>query len=385
MGLVDDEQAERRQELAEDRRSPRGLAVQEVDEAVRRRHQHARPGEDLLQGAVMRQEVLGVAAPEADEGDRADLLRRLPDLAKAGAGLLAELLGVGEPEDGPLGGEIALAVVAVEEPEGDALDRHPGLAAAGGEGHDAAPAERLLESFEESALDLALERLQRFQPEAPLQVLDVRQRLGCRDAGELPGEAGLEDEVGGRGLPRMPSLGEMHRGRPRHRLADGDGAEEVDAMLENEGGGELALGPPPVGALGPQPDLAQGIEEVGEEIFEHRMGEEVDEPLDGAPLPPLAEQEGPGRRLVREPAPPVPRREPAGPRRPRLDVRIAREPRLDLPVLLLPEPPGFHHLRLRKGALILDGAGDFCEERELHGVTREKFYSISTFRPELAG
>ncbi len=319
---------------------------------------------------------LGVAAPETDEGDRGDLLRRLPDLAEAGAGLLAELLGVGEPEDGPLGRQVAFAVVAVEEPEGDALDRHPGLAAAGGESHDAAPSERFLEGFEKPALHLALEGLQGFEPQASLQVLDVRRRLGGGDAGELGRELGGEHELGGRGLPRMPAFGEGHSGRPRHRLAYRHDAAEVDPMLEDESGGQLAFGSPPVGPLGPLAHLPQGIKQVGEEIFEDRVGKEVDEPLDGVPLPPLAEEERTAGALLREPAPPVASREPAGPRCPRLDVGIAREPRLDLPVLLLPEPPRLHDLRFREGALILDGAGDFSEEGELHGVVRKKFYSI---------
>ena len=190
---------------------------------------------------MMGEEILGVRSPETDEGGGDDVLLRLPHLAEAGAGLLAQLFGVGQPEDGATLGQLALAVVAVEHPEGDALDRHPRLAAPGGEGHDAAPADRLLEGFEHAALHLLLERLQRFEPKAPLEVLDVRRRLGGRHAGELRREADPSHELGRRRLARDASAWGQAIPRPPAPppRRTGTVAEQVDPVLEHERGGEL--------------------------------------------------------------------------------------------------------------------------------------------------
>ena len=103
------------------------------------------------------------------------------------------------------------------------------------------------------------------------------------------------------------------------------------------------------------------------------MGEKLDQPLDGAPLPPLAEENRPAHRLLREPSPPVPRRESPRTRRPWLDVRIARQSGLNLPVLLLPQSPGLHDLRLGERTLVLDGAGDFAMEGGVYHMVEYNF------------
>ena len=53
----------------------------------------------LREGIPMPFEVLRVSAPEAHEKERCYLRRGLPHLLETRIGLLAELFGVGEPEN----------------------------------------------------------------------------------------------------------------------------------------------------------------------------------------------------------------------------------------------------------------------------------------------
>src|SRR5438128_11296639 len=111
-------------------------------------------------------QILRVRAPEANQQQRSDALRCLPHLPEAGVGLLAQLLGMGEPEDCGPRRDGSLGVVADCEPVADGLNGHAGLASPGRQSHDRSM-RRLAKTCLQLLADLLLEVLEMAQMEAP--------------------------------------------------------------------------------------------------------------------------------------------------------------------------------------------------------------------------
>jgi hypothetical protein len=89
------------------------------------------------------------------------------------------------------------------------------------------------------------------------------------------------------------------------------------------------------------------------------MLEQLGQPLDRPRLPIRPQQDRTGRLLVGKASAPPPGLESSLAGRSGLDLGIPRQDLLELPVLLLPQPPGLEDLLLAQAAGVEDGAGDF--------------------------
>src|SRR5262249_40076537 len=117
-----------------------------------------------------------VFAPEAHQEQGAHALRTLPHLFEAGACLLTQLLGVGQPQDNAARKSLRRCVVTAREPVADAVHGDASLAGTRGKSDDGAFA-GVAQRVTKLRLDLVLKRLQRAEPKAAFQVFEIGKSL----------------------------------------------------------------------------------------------------------------------------------------------------------------------------------------------------------------
>src|SRR5262245_4519552 len=160
----------------------------------------------------MRIEVGGVATPEAYEQQGGDRVGTLPHLAEAGASLLAQLIGMGEPEHGAADGRGPFGIVEGIQPVPDALHGDSGLPRPSRQRDDRAMA-TVVDAESEGLPHLVLEVLEWRQRQAPLQVLERGWRLIRGQPRQSLRKGRLLDEIERRGLARVPAFRERHTTR----------------------------------------------------------------------------------------------------------------------------------------------------------------------------
>src|SRR5690606_2181502 len=182
------------------------------------------------------------------------------DLARES--LLAQFLGVGEPQDGSAF-TVMSTVVPSREPIADRIDGDASLTCAGWEGDDRATA-RLIEDFAHLGLNLALKVLKRLQFQSTLEVLVIRRSLGRGDSCIFRRKADRGNELECSSLTRVPSTRRHNSAFLSDKFSGSRIAEEVDAVLNDQRGRELSLAAAPILTRQLLPCASYGINEIPE-------------------------------------------------------------------------------------------------------------------------